>query len=110
MSFIAEKTARLNCDFRKMFGYPAYFVNGNLFTGLHGDRLFLRLSQVDLKKIFELNAGVEPFEPVPGRAMKGYVVLPPSFYCDERLFSEWLNRSFNFVSWLPPKQSKPKRL
>lgn len=28
---------------RKMFGYPAAFVNGNYFTGLHADEVLVRL-------------------------------------------------------------------
>ncbi len=108
VKFIAQKTMNLNCDFRKMFGYPAYFVNGNMFTGLHGDRLFIRISEIDIKKIFELNLGVTLFEPMPGRPMKGYVVLPQSFYCNDKLFGEWLERSLKFASSLPPKQSKTK--
>jgi hypothetical protein len=28
------------------------------------------------------------FEPMPGRAMKGYVVLPKSVYSDDKLFVE----------------------
>jgi TfoX/Sxy family transcriptional regulator of competence genes len=108
VEFIAQKTANFNCDFRKMFGYPAYFVNGNMFTGLYGDRLFIRLSETGLKKIVELNLGVKPFEPMPGRIMKGYVVLPQSFYCNDKLFDEWLEHSFKFASSLPPKKPKPK--
>ena len=30
---------------RKMFGYPAAFVGGNLFMGLHREALILRLSE-----------------------------------------------------------------
>jgi TfoX/Sxy family transcriptional regulator of competence genes len=106
--FLAKKTMNLKCDFRKMFGYPAYFANGNMFTGLHGDKLFIRLSENDLKEIIELDLGVELFEPMPGRAMKGYVVIPQSFYCNSTLFDEWLERSYRFVSSLPPKQHKAK--
>ncbi len=108
VKFIAQKTEKLNCDFRKMFGYPAYFVNGNMFTGLHGNSLFIRLSEVDLKKIIEFDLGVKPFEPMPGRAMKGYVVLPQSFYCNDKLLEEWLERSLKFASSLPPKKAKAK--
>jgi len=37
-----------NCGYRKMFGYTAYFFNGNMFVGVHGDKLFLRLSDADM--------------------------------------------------------------
>ena len=32
---------------RKMFGYPAAFVNGNMFAGLHESGLVLRLPDAD---------------------------------------------------------------
>ncbi len=106
VAFLAQKTAKLNCDYRKMFGYPAYFVNGNMFTGLHGDKLFLRLSESDVEKITQLNLGVRAFEPMPGRPMKGYVVLPQPFFCNDKLFGEWLENSYKYALSLPPKKAK----
>ena len=47
VDFIMEKMKDRNCDYKKMFGYPAYFLNGNMFVGVHGDKLFLRLSDAD---------------------------------------------------------------
>lgn len=32
---------------RKMFGYPAAFVNGQMFTGVFQDRVFVRLSELE---------------------------------------------------------------
>jgi hypothetical protein len=46
------------------------------------------------------------FEPMPGRAMKGYVVLPKSIYSNDKLFGEWLDKSIRYVSSLPPKKKK----
>ena len=46
------------------------------------------------------------FEPMPGRAMAGYVVLPKPDYLDERIFSKWLDKSVKYASALPPKQKK----
>ncbi len=107
VDFIMEKMKDKNCDYKKMFGYPAYFFNGNMFVGLHGDKLFLRLSDTDIAEIIKDCAGVNGFEPVPGRAMKGYVVLPKSLYSDDKAFTEWLNKSMKYVADLPPK--KPRK-
>ena len=30
ISFLAEITKDINCQPRKMFGYPAYFINNNM--------------------------------------------------------------------------------
>ncbi len=50
-----------------MFGYPAYFINGNMFVGVHGDKLFLRLSDADMVEITKDCRDVVAFEPMPGR-------------------------------------------
>ena len=105
VEFVSEKMKDVKCDYRKVFGYPAYFINGNMFTGIHGDKLFLRLSDADVERIMKIK-GVSAFEPVPGRSMKGYVVLPKSVYSSDSLFNEWLHKSINYVSSLPPKKKK----
>lgn len=108
VDFINEKMKSKNCDYKKMFGYPAYFVNGNMFAGIHGDKLFLRLSDSDVANIMKDCKGVSAFEPMPGRAMKGYVVLPKPIYSDDKLFGEWLNKSINYASSLAPKHEQKK--
>jgi TfoX/Sxy family transcriptional regulator of competence genes len=58
---------------RPMFGNLAAFVNGNLFCGLFGEDLFVRVSDADQAKIRK--QGGKAFEPMPGRAMTGYVMV-----------------------------------
>jgi TfoX/Sxy family transcriptional regulator of competence genes len=106
VDFIMEKMKDKNCDYKKMFGYPAYFFNGNMFVGVHGDKLFLRLSVADTAEIMKGFKDVFAFKPMPGRAMNGYVVLPKSVYSDDELFGEWLDKSIRYVSLLPPKKKK----
>jgi TfoX/Sxy family transcriptional regulator of competence genes len=108
VDFITEKMKTIKCDYRKMFGYPAYFINGNMFVGVHGDKLFLILSDADIAEIMKNCENVSAFEPMPGKAMKGYVVLPKSVYSDDKLFVEYLNKSIKYVSSLPPKQERKK--
>lgn len=108
VQFLAQKMKDINCDYKKMFGYPAYFINGNMFAGIHGDELFIRLSESELKEIMNARLNVTRFEPMPGRAMTGYVVLPKPVYSDDRLFAKWLDKSVKFASTLPPKQKKKK--
>ena len=108
VDFIMKKMNGKNCNYKKMFGYPAFFVNGNMFVGVHGDKLFLRLSDADIAEVMKDCKDVAVFEPMPGRAMKGYVVLPKPVYSDDKLFAEYLNKSINYVYSLPPKQAKKK--
>jgi TfoX/Sxy family transcriptional regulator of competence genes len=97
----------MNCDYKKMFGYPAYFVNGNMFVGVHGNNLFLRLSDLDIVNLTKDCKDVASFEPISGRPMKGYVILPKSIYSDDKLFGELLEKSKHYASSLPAK--KPKK-
>jgi TfoX/Sxy family transcriptional regulator of competence genes len=106
VDFIMEKMKGKNCDYKKMFGYPAFFFNGNMFVGVHGNKLFLRLSDADAAELIRDCEGVSAFEPMPGRAMKGYVVLPKSLYSNDKLFAEWLNKSMKYAATLPPKKAK----
>lgn len=106
VQFLAGKMKNVKCEYRKMFGYPAYFINGNMFAGIHGETLFLRLSDADVKKIIATHGEVGFFEPMPGRPMKGYIAFSKSFYSDDSLFEEWLRKSVRYVTSLPPKKKK----
>jgi TfoX/Sxy family transcriptional regulator of competence genes len=87
---------------RKMFGYPALFVGGNLATGLFADRWMVRLRPADLETILTL-PGAEPFSPMPGRGMKGYASLPQDVVGDDARLDEWVGRALAAAGDLPPK-------
>lgn len=92
-----------------MFGYPVYFVNGNMFMGVHGEDIFMRLSAEDRVKILEERGDVTMFTPAEGRTMKEYVIVPKTLYEDLEPFRFWRDRSFAFVSSLPPKAKKKRK-
>lgn len=100
--------ARFTAERKKMFGCPVYFVNSHMFAGVHQDNLFIRLSEKDRAEILALNDEVSVFEPMEGRAMKDYVVIPDSLIEDKDFFDPWLNRSFEHVSSLAPKEPKSR--
>jgi TfoX/Sxy family transcriptional regulator of competence genes len=87
---------------RKMFGYPALFVGGNLTTGLFADRWMIRLPDDDRNALLEL-PGAAPFEPAPGRLMRGYATLPPDVVSDNEALDGWLRRAIAYVQTLPAK-------
>ena len=60
---------------RKMFGYPAGFVNGHMFMGLFQDRFIVRLPEPERRELLAVE-GAEVFEPMEGRPMKEYVAVP----------------------------------
>lgn len=91
---------------RKMFGYPAVFVGGNLAMGLFQDRVFARLSDEDRAR---LPGGGDYFEPMPGRPMKAYAVIPDDVVADEQALAKVLATSVGFTASLPPKAPKAKK-
>jgi len=66
---------------RKMFGYPAIFVNGNMFAGLVRGTMILRLGEEDRERFLEL-PGAKPFVAM-GRRMKEWAVVPPAMVKSE---------------------------
>ena len=90
---------------RKMFGYPAAFVHGHMCAGLFQDRVFARLSEADRAV---LPGGGAYFEPMPGRPMKAYAVIPDEVVADEAALAETLAKAVAFTAALPPKEKKPR--
>ncbi len=92
---------------RKMFGYPAVFINGQMFAGLFGDTMMLRLSPEDRELIAK--RGGKPFEPMPGRVMREYVTVPETILKSPRQLDAWLGKALEFARSLPPKLPKPRK-
>jgi TfoX-like protein len=87
---------------RKMFGYPALFIGGNLVTGLFADAWMIRLAPDDLAELMAM-PGAGPFEPMPGKPMKGYAKLPADVIVDDVRLDAWIGRSITLGRSLPPK-------
>jgi TfoX/Sxy family transcriptional regulator of competence genes len=95
---------------RKMFGYPAGFVNGNMFMGLFEESMILRLSESDRQEFLKLE-DAKIFEPMPGRPMREYVSVPPSLLGNRKRLESWVSRALHYGSSLKPKArtAKPKK-
>jgi TfoX/Sxy family transcriptional regulator of competence genes len=91
---------------RQMFGYPTCVLDGNMFMGLHEDRFILRLGPEDRAALTK--KGGTPFEPMPGRPMKEYLVVPAALVKTKRV-EPWIARSLEFAHTLPPKAAKAKK-
>jgi TfoX/Sxy family transcriptional regulator of competence genes len=94
-------------EVRKMFGYPAAFVGGNMAAGVFGDTLLARLPEADRAE--RLAEGWSPFEPMPGRPMREYVALPEAVAADPLETRHVMERAAEYVRTLPPKAPKPKK-
>jgi TfoX/Sxy family transcriptional regulator of competence genes len=109
VGFLEETLRDVNCQFRKMFGYPTYFINNNMFAGAHQEGLFLRLPPDDRESAMSEHDEIVPFEPMAGRVMKEYVVIPEHIYTDSEVFPDLLAKSVDYVSSLPPKEKRKKK-
>ena len=91
-------------EVRKMFGYPAAFANGHMFTGLFADQWMIRLPEDARAELAAI--GGTPFEPMPGRPMREYVSLPSHLIADPAALAPWLQRSLGGVLAMPPREGR----
>jgi TfoX/Sxy family transcriptional regulator of competence genes len=89
---------------KTMFGYPAAFVNGNMFACLFQSRMMLRLSEEDRRA-----SGARTFEPMPGRPMREYVEVPQEVLRSATLLDAWLRKGHGHASSLPAKTPKKRK-
>jgi hypothetical protein len=88
---------------KKMFGYPAAFVGGNMATGLFADRWVVRLPDTEVEGAKAEGAGA--FEPMPGRPMKSFVTVPDADVTDDAAIRRWVERGLAHAASLKPKTS-----
>jgi hypothetical protein len=70
-----------------------------MFFGVHATGLFVKLPPDQAAEL--VAEGGAPFEPMPGRAMGGFYVLPHGDVGD------WVRRSYDYAKTLPAKRKKP---
>jgi len=90
---------------RPMFGNLSGFVNRNMFMGLLGNDMFLRLSEKDREELLKVK-GASLFEPMKGRPMKEYVVIPKAWWDKPSLLNAWISRSLEWAKKLPKKNKQ----
>ena len=90
-------------EIKPMFGNLGAFVNGNMFAGLFGSSLGVKLADSDLAELSAIE-GAGPFGPAE-RPMGGYLSLPRSFTPEEA--SRWIGKAQAYVAGFPPK--KPRK-
>ncbi len=90
---------------RPMFGNLSAFVNGNMFFGIFGTDLFLRLSIADQKELLK-NKGASMLEPMKGKPMKDSVVVPGTWRDRPETLNSWISKALEWSSKLPPKRTR----
>jgi TfoX/Sxy family transcriptional regulator of competence genes len=93
---------------KPMFGNLSAFVNGNMFAGLFGEDLFVRLPDEDSAQVRKL--GGRDFEPMPGHAMKGYVTVPNTWRAKPDAAVVWIKRALELTRTMPPKVPGAKKI
>lgn len=92
---------------RLTFGYPCLYVGGNMVSGLFRDGWHVRLADSDLAAVQALE-GARPFEPMPGRPMTGFTLLPPAVIDDDGALDGWIRRAIDYGTSRPAKVLKSR--
>ena len=92
---------------KPMFGYPALFLNGNMFAGTFQDKIVARLDEAARARATK--AGAKPFEPMPGRPMKEYVVVPAADVARPAVLAKWIEQARTYALTLPVKTTVAKK-
>jgi TfoX/Sxy family transcriptional regulator of competence genes len=94
-------------EVKPMFGNLAAFVNGNMFMGLFGADIGLKLDPADRDELLAVE-GAGPFGPTE-RPMSGYVTIPVRWRSTPDEAHPWIEKALTCVAALPPKAKKAKK-
>jgi len=93
---------------KPMFGNLGAFVNGNMFAGLFGDRIGVRVLDESARAELAAVDGAGPFGP-DERPMGGYVSVPVAWDDEPDSIAEQVARALEEVAALPPKAPKARK-
>ena len=88
-------------EVKPMFGNLGAFANGNMFAGLFGPSVGVKLDEARRTELAVID-GVGPFGPAE-RPMGGYLKLPDAWRTQPDRARLWVERAVEYVSTLPPK-------
>ena len=89
-------------EVKPMFGNLGAFVHGNMFMGLFGSSLGVKLAPADAERLRAEGGG--PYGP-DERPMAGWVTLPPTTIGTAD-GTRWIAAALDHVATLPPKARK----
>src|SRR5438874_12566459 len=92
-------------EVKPMFGNLGAFVHGNMFAGLFGSAVGVRLAEPDAAELAAVE-GAGPFGPAE-RPIVGYLSLRSGMHPD--LATQWVEKARVHVGSMPPKKPKPKK-
>lgn len=95
----------IGVEVKAMFGNLAATINGNMFMGLFGAQVGLKLPE-DRRLALLALPGAGPFGP-SDRPMREYATMPPGW--DNEQAAPWIEEALTFVGAQPPKVKKPRK-
>ena len=105
--FVDLVPERPNVEVKPMFGNVGGFVNGNMFMGLFGPAIGVRLPEGARTELLGED-GAGAFGP-EDRPMKEYVALPATWVlAGAEAASDWIDRAYDHVAAMPAKTPKKK--
>jgi TfoX/Sxy family transcriptional regulator of competence genes len=93
-------------EVKAMFGNLGAFVNGNMFAGLFGTDIGIKVDSADQTELAAAGGG--PFGPGE-RPMSGYLTLPESIISQPEIAAAWITKAREYVGTLPAKTPKAKK-
>ena len=88
---------------RPMFGYRALFLGGNMFAGTYQDKVVVRFGE---ERTIAGATTAKTFEPMPGRPMKEYVVVPDVVVKSPAKLRAWVDKAHAYAKKLPAKKAR----
>jgi TfoX N-terminal domain len=92
-------------EVKPMFGSLGAFVHGNMFAGLFGEDIGVKLDETGMTELGAMD-GTGPFGPAE-RPMSGWLSLPARM--DDADKSRWTDRAREHLASMPPKVRRPKK-
>ena len=89
---------------KPMFGQLSGFVNGNMFVGIFGEDLFVRLPEDEIAMVKK--QGGRDFEPMVGHKMGGYVIVAGNWRAKPP--TALIKRALEVTRKMPAKTPKKK--
>ena len=89
-------------EVKPMFGNLGAFVNGNMFMGLFGGDVGVKLGETQQAELLA-TPGSGPFGPAE-RPMGGWAAIPADWTPDDA--RPWIESSLAHIETLPPKKPK----
>lgn len=94
-------------EVKPMFGNLGAFVHGNMFAGLFGPAVGVRLDDAARAELAAID-GSGPFGPAE-RPMGGYLSLPASWRDQPETAADWIGKALSYGRTFPPKKKQPKK-